>query len=102
LTHVAGAETTREERTWRQAPDLWEDQNPEGEKLRSVAGAKQTRTVSTVAREGRPAEGVENVRSGLWRELADPSRRTDSLHALESSERLRRVAASGCGGFSRR
>lgn len=38
--------------------------HPEGEKLRSVAGVKQTRSVRGAATEAQPAEGVETLGAG--------------------------------------
>lgn len=63
-------ETARKERARKRVPDPREEQNPEGEKLRSVAGAKQTRQVDEGVLTDRLVGSVETLGTGSDGEMA--------------------------------
>lgn len=65
-------ETARKERAWKWVPDPREEQNPEGEKLRSVAGAKQTRQADEGVLTDRLVGSVETLGTGSDGDMASP------------------------------
>jgi hypothetical protein len=71
--------------------DLGKEQNPEGAKLRSVAGAKQTRQGYGVVLRDRLAESVETLRAGSGGSWQTRRQGLRILQALKSAR-----AQEGC------
>lgn len=84
--------------------------DPEGEKLKSVSGAKQTRTVEEAAIEVQPAEGVETLGAGPGGAWQPRPQGPPRPYALKSPATFKRAAtdwSSPCwrepeGGLARR
>jgi hypothetical protein len=88
--------------------DSWAVRDPEGEKLRSVSGAKQTRTVEAAARAAQPAEGVETLGAGpggTWQPRPKGPPRPQALKSPATFKRAVTDLTSPCwrdpeGGFA--
>lgn len=95
--HISGGspsenQTAGEDRVRKRTTALWEDQSPEGRKLRSVAGVKETRQGNRGGlRQDRPAGSVEMHRVGSGRGLA-----TSPFQALVTIRWRAGKAQGGC------
>lgn len=78
-------------------PNLGKDQNPEGAKLRSVAGAKQIRQGCRVVLVDRPAESVETLGVGSGGSWQTRHEGLGFLQALESHEAQEGCSREGTG-----
>lgn len=96
-------QTAREDRVRKRTTDLWKDQSPEGRKLRSVAGVKETRQGNRGGlRQDRPAGSVEMHRVGSDGSWQPRPSRPRLLYAGEPEKPREVVFLAGTLGCGRR